>query len=143
MAKGYRPGVTSAAIASDGLSRSQTVFAPSSPSSTRTHRRATFDPKWRRPRKARGNGGVAERESLATSVEIEVPNRWDALALSDTLIPYHSFLVEFDRQRWVVQARVPGNHGAPLDGALGKIKEWLVDRRLEMFRVELAASHMS
>jgi hypothetical protein len=74
------------------------------------------------------SGGVAERESLATSVEIEVQNRWDALALSETLIPYHSFLVEFDCQRWVVYARAPGNHGEPLDGALRKIREWLVDR---------------
>ena len=77
------------------------------------------------------NGGVAERESLATSVEIEVQNRWDALALSETLTPYHSFLVEFDCQRWVVYARVPGNHGEPLEGALGKIKKWLAECRLE------------
>jgi hypothetical protein len=75
--------------------------------------------------------GVAERESLATSVEIEVHGRWDALALSESLVPYHSFLVQFDRQRWVVHARVPGFHGEQLDGALAKIKEWLVDRRLE------------
>jgi hypothetical protein len=51
--------------------------------------------------------------------------------LSETLIPYHSFLVQFDRQRWVVHARVPGYHGEPLDAALAKIKEWLADRRLE------------
>jgi hypothetical protein len=77
--------------------------------------------------------GVAERESRVTSVEIEieVQGRWDALALSEMLIPYHSFLVQFDRQRWVVHARVPGCHGEPLDGALAKIEEWLAGRSLE------------
>lgn len=74
--------------------------------------------------------GVAERESLVTSLEIEVLGRWDALALSETLVPYHSFLVQFDRQRWVVHARVPGCHGESLDGALAKIEEWLADRSL-------------
>jgi hypothetical protein len=76
------------------------------------------------------NVGVTERESLVTSLEIEVRGRWDALALSETLIPYHSFLVQLGRQRWVVHARVPGYHGEPLDAALAKIKEWLADRSL-------------
>jgi hypothetical protein len=75
--------------------------------------------------------GVTERESRMTSLEIEVQGRWDALALSESLIPYHSFLVQFDRQRWVVHARVPGFHGEPLDGALAKIEEWLGDRSLD------------
>ena len=77
------------------------------------------------------NVGVTRPESPMTSLEIEVRGRWDALALSETLIPYHSFLVQFDRQRWVVHARVPGYHGEPLDAALAKIKEWLADRSLE------------
>jgi hypothetical protein len=72
--------------------------------------------------------GVTERESRMTSLEIEVQGRWDALALSETLIPYHSFLVQFDRERWVVHARVPGCHGEPLGGALAKIEEWLAER---------------
>jgi hypothetical protein len=75
--------------------------------------------------------GVAERESRVTSIEIEVQGRWDALALSEALISYHSFLVQFDRQRWVVHARVPGCHGQPLDGALASIEEWLAGRSLE------------
>jgi len=74
---------------------------------------------------------VAERESRETSLEIEVRGRWDALALSETLIPYHSFLVQFDRQRWVVHARVPGCHGEPLADAVTKIKEWLAGRSLQ------------
>ena len=64
------------------------------------------------------------------SLEIEVRSRWDALALSEMLIPYHSYLVQFDCRRWVVHARVPGCHGEPLDGALGKVKDWLADRSL-------------
>jgi hypothetical protein len=75
--------------------------------------------------------GVAERENRVTSLEIEVQGRWDALALSEALISYHSFLVQFDRQRWVVHARVPGCHGEPLDVALAKIEEWLAGRSLE------------
>jgi hypothetical protein len=66
-----------------------------------------------------------------TSLEIEVQGRWDALALSETLVPYHSFLVQFGRQRWVVHARVPGCHGEPLDDALATIEEWLADRSLD------------
>ena len=72
--------------------------------------------------------GVAERKSRVTSLEIEVQGRWDALALSEALIPYHSFLVQFDRQRWVVHARVPGCGGEPLESALAKIEEWVADR---------------
>ena len=77
------------------------------------------------------NVGVAERETPVTPLEIEVQGRWDALALSEALIAYHSFLVQFDRQRWVVHARVPGGHGEQLDDALERINGWLVDRRLE------------
>lgn len=75
--------------------------------------------------------GVVEREGPVISLEIEVPGRWDALALSEMLIPYHSFLVHFECQRWVVHARVPGCRGEPLDGALRKIEEWLAGRGLE------------
>jgi hypothetical protein len=57
-------------------------------------------------------------------VEIDVRGRWDALALSEVLIPYHSFLVQLGEQRWVVHARVPGSHGEPLEAALDAIDEW-------------------
>ncbi len=63
------------------------------------------------------------------SLEIEVEGRWDALALSEILIPYHSFLVQFDRQRWVVHARVPDCECEPLH-ALTKVRQWLSDRSL-------------
>jgi hypothetical protein len=47
-------------------------------------------------------------------VEVEVRGRWDALALSEMLIPFHSFLVQQTRERWVVHARAPGWRGEPL-----------------------------
>lgn len=74
--------------------------------------------------------GVAEQETRPASLEIEVEGRWDALALSEILIPYRSFLVQFDRQRWVVHARVPAWDGEQLHGALAKIEEWSADRNL-------------
>jgi len=76
------------------------------------------------------NVGVAKRERVA-SVEVEVEGRWDALALSELLIPYHSFLVQHDRQRWVVHARTPGHHGESLDDALATVEDWLTERGLE------------
>jgi hypothetical protein len=73
--------------------------------------------------------GVAE-ERVGTAVEIEVDGRWDALALSELLIPFHSFLVQHTAERWVVHARAPGCHGEPLADALGSIEEWRAERRL-------------
>lgn len=64
-------------------------------------------------------------------VEVVVHGRWDALALSELLIPYHSFLVQRTRQRWVVHARAPGRHGEPLADALRAIEEWRAERRIE------------
>jgi hypothetical protein len=58
------------------------------------------------------------------AVEIEVSGRWDALALSELLIPFHSFLVQRSPERWVVHARSPGCQGEPLDDALAAIEEW-------------------
>lgn len=75
--------------------------------------------------------GVAERETQAASVEIDVKGRWDALALSERLIPYHSFLVQHQQERWVVHARAPSCHGEPLDDALRAIEEWVEERGLE------------
>ena len=65
------------------------------------------------------------------AVEIEVRGRWDALALSEQLIPFHSFLVQHGPERWVVHARSPGCHGEPLDAALATIDEWRDERATE------------
>ncbi len=66
--------------------------------------------------------------ALEAAVEIDVRGRWDALALSELLIPFHSFLVQHGADRWVVHARSPGCKGEPLDEALAAIEEWRADR---------------
>jgi hypothetical protein len=68
--------------------------------------------------------------AVAAALEIDVHGRWDALALSETLIPFHSFLVQLGPERWVVHARSPGHHGEPLGDALLAIEEWLADRTI-------------
>jgi hypothetical protein len=63
-------------------------------------------------------------------IEIEVSGRWEALALSELLIPFHSFLVQHDREQWVVHARAPGCRGEPVAEALAAIDAWDDGRRL-------------
>jgi hypothetical protein len=72
-----------------------------------------------------------DEASVEAAIEIDVDGRWDALALSELLIPFHSFLVQHTAERWVVHARAPGWHGEPLDAALRAIDEWQGGRRLE------------
>jgi hypothetical protein len=74
------------------------------------------------------NAAVSRAREPVTTIEIEVRGRWDALALSELLIPFHSFLVQHDQERWVVHARAPGFHGEPLPDALEAIEEWRADR---------------
>jgi hypothetical protein len=70
-----------------------------------------------------------QRRSVTTiELEIEVQGRWDALALSELLIPFHPFLVQHDHDRWTVHARAPGCHGEPLPDALEAIDDWRADR---------------
>lgn len=64
-------------------------------------------------------------------VEIDLRGRWDALALSQRLVPYHPFLVQYEPERWVVHAQAPGCRGERLANALSVIEEWLVERRIE------------
>jgi hypothetical protein len=71
-----------------------------------------------------GNNAVA-------AVEIDVRGRWDALDLSELLVPFHSFLVQHTHERWVVHARAPGCHGKSLATALSAIEGWLAERGLE------------
>ena len=73
----------------------------------------------------------AVEASGAVAVEIEVRGRWDALALSEQLIPFHSFLVQHGPEHWVVHARTPGCHGEPLDVAIAVIDEWQDERATE------------
>jgi hypothetical protein len=74
---------------------------------------------------------VGTEASVGIAVEIDVDGRWDALALLELLIPFHSFLVQHTAERWVVHARAPGCHGEPLADALSAIAEWQAERRLD------------
>jgi hypothetical protein len=74
---------------------------------------------------------VGAEASVGIAVEIDVDGRWDALALSELLIPFHSFLVQKTAERWLVHARAPGSHGEPLADALSAIAEWQAERRLD------------
>ena len=74
----------------------------------------------------------ADRDhSVVAAVEVDVYGRWDALALSEQLVPFHSFLVQHAAGRWVVHARSPGAHGEPLSTALRAIEEWRAERGLD------------
>ena len=74
---------------------------------------------------------VVAGHSVESEVRVDVRGRWDALALSTMLAPFHSFLVQHTTDRWVVHARTPGCHGEPLTEALRAIEEWRVERRPE------------
>jgi hypothetical protein len=71
----------------------------------------------------------SDQREQTTTIEIEVDGRWDALALSELLIPFHSFLVQHDLERWVVHARTPGSHGESLADANEAIDDWSADRQ--------------
>jgi hypothetical protein len=73
---------------------------------------------------------VVGTESIGTAVEIDVDERWDVLAFSELLIPFHSFLVQHTAERWIVHAQAPGCHGGPRNGALRATDEWRSERRL-------------
>jgi hypothetical protein len=64
------------------------------------------------------------RWSISTTVEIDVGDYRDAVALLEFLIPFHSFLVQYTTEHWVVHARTPGYHGESLADALDLIDEW-------------------
>jgi hypothetical protein len=74
---------------------------------------------------------VEAETSAEAAVEVDVAGRWDALALSERLVSFHSFLVQHTAERWVVHARAPGFHGEPLAEALGAIEEWQAERRID------------
>jgi hypothetical protein len=75
---------------------------------------------------------VVAEESVGTAVEIDVDGRWDALALSELLVPFHSFLIQHTTERWLVHARAPGCHGVPLADALLAIEEWRAERGMDV-----------
>jgi hypothetical protein len=74
--------------------------------------------------------GLAENDTVV-AIEIEFECRWDALALSQRLSSFHSFLVQHEAQRWIVHARAPGCRGEGVADALRAIDEWIAERGLE------------
>lgn len=74
---------------------------------------------------------VVAKESVGSAVEIDVDGRWDALALVERLIPFHSFLVQRTAERWIVHAQAPGCPGEPLADARNAIEEWRSERSLD------------
>jgi hypothetical protein len=73
---------------------------------------------------------VSRTVEIAT-LEISIRRRWDALSLSQRLVPYHSFLVQYEPERWVVNGQTPGCHGERLTDALSAIEDWLAERDVE------------
>ena len=80
---------------------------------------------------------AAERAADAAAVEIGVDERRDALRLMEALLPFHSFLVQYERERWVVHARVPGCHGESLDDLLVAIESWSPESGVKEFTCSL------
>jgi hypothetical protein len=75
---------------------------------------------------------VVADNKIEAAVEVRVRDRWDALALSELLVPFHSFLVQRTPDHWVVHARTPGCHGEPLLEALRAIEGWRAERGLDV-----------
>lgn len=65
---------------------------------------------------------------MPATIEIDVEGRWDAVALLRRLDPYHSYLVEYAPEHWLVRAECPGCHGEPLASALDAIDDALASR---------------
>ena len=74
---------------------------------------------------------TAADDTVVAALEVDVHGRWDALALSELLVPFHSFLVQHTTDRWVVHARTPGCHGEPLSEAYRAIEDWRAGRSLD------------
>lgn len=68
---------------------------------------------------------------MPTTIEIDLQVRWDAVALMRRLGPYHSYLVQFAPEHWLVHAECPGCHGEPLPNAIVAIEESLAARHVD------------
>jgi hypothetical protein len=79
------------------------------------------------------------RGSISTTFEIDVGEYWDAVALLEHLIPFHSFLVQHTTEHWVAHARTPGCQGESLGDALGVIEEWQATRQGQAKRSDNAS----
>lgn len=77
-------------------------------------------------------------KSTTTEIEVDVLGRWDALALSELLIPFHSYLVQHDHELWVIHAKAPGCRGETLSEALSAIDDWRSGRDLHAVSCRVA-----
>ena len=75
---------------------------------------------------------------MLANVEVDIRGRWDALALSESLVAYRSHLVELDREHWRVHAETPGYRGERLPDALSAIEDCLRARGIEDAVVRVA-----
>jgi hypothetical protein len=53
------------------------------------------------------------------------------------LDPYHSYLVQYEPERWQVHAECPGCHGEQLPSALAAIEQALAARHVEAAAVRV------
>lgn len=77
--------------------------------------------------------GAIDGDVDVAAVEIGLDRRYDALDLMAALIPFHSFMVQQEREHWVVHARVPGCHGENLEDLVTTIERWGSDIDLSEF----------
>jgi hypothetical protein len=70
------------------------------------------------------SAGRTDGEVDVAAVEIRIEERHEALALMAALIPFHSFMVQHDREHWVVHARVPGCHGEDFEDLVTVLERW-------------------
>lgn len=68
---------------------------------------------------------------MLARVEVDIHGRWDAVALSESLVAYRSHLVEFTGERWRVYAATPGYHDEQLSDAVSAIEGCLRERCVE------------
>jgi hypothetical protein len=68
---------------------------------------------------------------MPATIEIDVRGRWDAVALMRRLDHYHSYLVQYEPERWQVHAECPGSRGERLPSALAAIEQSLAVCQVE------------
>ena len=79
---------------------------------------------------------------MASTLEIDVGSRWDAVTLLNRLAPCRAHVVQLGAHddRWLVRAVTPGMHGEDIADALELIDEWSEERRLDSVYVCLSVS---
>jgi len=70
---------------------------------------------------------------MATTLEIDVTGRWDAVTLLRRLASCHAHLIQLGviDDRWLVRAVMPGVHCEGIVDALDVVNRWHRERALE------------